>query len=237
MDRPKRPPLDRTTPIRSWAALLGIAPADGAPAADGAAPPPTPLDDVIARSVDLAYRVIDDYVRQGQRAAERLGARDLSAGALASDLQDASARLVHYASDATTLWLDFLRVASGAARPGAPAAAPDATPAAAAAPATAAEGGEALGVAIDVVAPGPTEVSLDLRPGATGATLVVHALRAVEPGKPPLADVAVVPPDGGPPRIRVRVPSGQPAGAYHGLVLDAATNRPLGALTVRVIDG
>src|SRR6185295_11430384 len=100
MDRPKRPPLPRTNPIRTWTSLFGAtppAPANGdtPPPADG----PADLGTVIARSVDLAYRVMDDYVQQGQRAAERVAGRAYGPDAWVTDAQDVTARVARYASD------------------------------------------------------------------------------------------------------------------------------------------
>ncbi len=41
-------------------------------------------------------------------------------------------------------------------------------------------------------------------------------------------------PDGGPLILRLVVPDDQPAGIYNGLVIDAASNRPVGTLSVRI---
>jgi len=89
---------------------------------------------------------------------------------------------------------------------------------------------------IEVVATRPVEVALDLRPERVSGRLRAHALRSVDPRKPRLADVAVRT-DGAAatPVLRIGVPDDHPAGAYEGLLLDEATNRPVGS--VRVVLG
>lgn len=232
MDRPKRPPLPRTTPIRTWTSLFTATPT-GATNGDAPSPADAPgdLGTVIARSVELAYRVMDDYVQQGQRAAERMAGRAYGPEAWVTDAQDASARVARYASDVMGLWLDAFDGVRGGTPPASPAPAP-------------ANGGpppEPTGapwLVIEVLASQPAAVTLDLRPAAGAGPLIVHALRDAEVEKPPLRDVRVEPAAGdGPSRVCVRVPPGQPAGTYHGLVVDEATNRPVGSVSVRLGDG
>ena len=80
-DRVTRPEPERTHPVRSWSTLFG------APERDGG------RDDVVSRSVDLAYRVVDEYVRQGQKTAQRLSERSYAPEAMARDVQDLTTRL------------------------------------------------------------------------------------------------------------------------------------------------
>lgn len=232
MERPKRPSLPRTNPIRTWASLFGGPPpaaADGNAPAAGA---PVDLGAVIARSVELAYRVMDDYVQQGQRAAERIAGRAYGPDAWVTDAQDVSARVARYASDVMGLWLD----AFDGVRTGPPVPSPAAAPAVNGARPP--EPGGPPWLVIEVLATQPAAVTLDLRPTAGTGPLIVHALRDAEVEKPPLRDVAVEPATGdGPSRVRVRVPAGQPAGTYHGLIVDEATNRPVGSVSVRLGDG
>jgi len=101
-DRIKRPPLERSEPIRNWSTLLGGAAAGG----EGAQ-----LNDVIGRSVDLGYRVIDAYVRQGQRAAERLGGGVAETASVTGDLQELSVRMAQYASELVGLWFQAMDAA------------------------------------------------------------------------------------------------------------------------------
>src|SRR5438128_6977170 len=91
--RVRRPEPDRTGPIRNWSALFGAPPAR-APEDEGAAEArPTSLGEAVSRSVELGYRVVDEYVRQGQRAAQRLNDRSLGPETIARDVQDLTARM------------------------------------------------------------------------------------------------------------------------------------------------
>jgi hypothetical protein len=90
-------------------------------------------------------------------------------------------------------------------------------------------------VRIEVVSARPAEVALELGPGLNGAALVVHALRAVDPEKPRLDDVTLRSDSAeGPLTLRIRVPDGHPAGVYNGLIIEEATSRPVGTLSVRL---
>jgi hypothetical protein len=222
-ERVKRPKMERTDPIRNWSTLFGGAAAAGESAT---------LNDVVARSVELGYRVVDEYVRQGQKAAARLTGGAGDAEAVTSDMQELSARMAQYASDLTGLWFQtidaMLANAGGGARPAAPAPSPAAV---AGAPA------EPVRVRVELASVQPVEVGLDLRPGTGSRPLIVHALRAVDPDRPPIA-VSVIPDsEKGAVRLRVHVPDDQPAGVYSGLLIDAEHTLPVGSLSVRVGGG
>jgi hypothetical protein len=81
-------------------------PAPGAAAADA-------IDDVVAHGVELGYRVIDEYIRQGQRAAERLNSRGYNNGrghsseAAVEDLQELVERLVRYSTSLIPQWVEL----------------------------------------------------------------------------------------------------------------------------------
>ena len=250
-DRPKRPAPERTQPIRSWSTLFSVPTPDreeGDRAADASAAEPrgAGLNDVVSRSVDLGYRVIDEYVRQGQKAAQRLNERSYGTQAMAGDLQDLAMRMTRYASDFAAVWLEFVQLAAtanGAAGPAPanPVEPADATvapvPCAVDAPHTDTATAEFARVRLEVLATQPTEVSLDIRPNAAGRQLLVHALRAVDPDKPRLTEVTFhAGSDGEPPRLRIRVPAGQPAGIYSGLIIDEQTSRPAGTVSVRIAE-
>jgi len=233
-ERIKRPKLERTDPVRNWASLLGVGGAlPGGGAAGGV------LNDVIARSVDLGYRVIDEYVRQGQRAAERLSGGAPDPAAVTNDMQEISARMAQYSSDLMSLWFQMMGAAMAnagmaASAPSAAAPPPPGTAAAATVAAGAASAGEPVRVRVEVASVQPVEVGLDLRPGAGRAPLLVHALRAVDPDKPALAASAVPDGDEGVVRLRVQVPDDHPPGVYSGLLVDERSNLPVGALSLRV---
>jgi hypothetical protein len=250
--RVTRPEPSRTSPFRSWGTLFGLAagappPHDGHAGASDETRDAASLGDVVSRSVELGYRVVDDYLRQGERAASRLGGGErLGPALLAGEAQDFAGRMTRYASDFLGLWLEFLEIAAtgrGAAMPMPPPTSnghpappdapvpPPATPGAASPAAPA----ERVRVRVEVVSARPAEVSLELRPDLDALALVVHALRAVDPEKPRIDDVTLRR-DGaeGPLTLRIRVPEGHPAGVYNGLIIETATSRPVGTVSVRL---
>ena len=226
-DRIKKPKLDRTDPVRNWSAMFGGAAA--AAGGNGA------LSDVIARSVDLGYRVIDEYVRQGQKAAEQLTGGSADFEAMTGSVQEMSVRMAQYTSDVLGMWFQMMgaaMAAPGAAAWTAPAS--RAEPARSAPPAAAPVAAEPVRVRVEVASTRPVEVGIDLRPGAGLTPLIVHALRAVDPDKPVLTATVVANGEPGVLRLRVRIGDDHPPGVYSGLLLDEASGLPVGALSLRV---
>jgi hypothetical protein len=244
-DRFKRPILDRDSPIRSWSTLFATAPrgvAGSTPDGAAMAERDDSLNGVVARSVDLGYRVVDEYIRQGQKAAQRINERTYGAETMASDAQDLAMRMLQYASDFAAVWLEFVQLAStgSAARPAASASGdgsqippqPSARPPQETAPS---ESSEIARVRIEMLSTHPTEVSFEIRPLAVRRPLLVHALRAVDPEKPRLTEVVFHPgSDDAPARLRIHVPADQPPGTYSGLIVEEETSRPAGSVSVRV---
>ena len=254
-DRVKRPQLERNEAIRNWSTLFKRPVADGASTADPESAAPggsehVSLNDVVARSVDLGYRVVDEYIRQGQKAAQRINQRSYGAQTMAGDVQDLAMRMTQYASDFAAVWLQLVQLAAAGngapggprARDGAERAAPEATAAAidpAVGPSARGEASppEATRVRIEVRSAQPTEVAVDIRPDAARRPLIVHALRAVDPDTPRLNDVSFEPgSDDTPACLRIRVPAGQVPGIYSGLMIDEGTSRPVGTVSVTITD-
>jgi len=243
-ERIRRPKLDRTQPIRSWSTLFDVPPrAPGADARRGARGAATSVNDVVSRSVDLGYRVIDEYIRQGQRTAQRINDRSFGTETVVNDFQEVGTRLAQYASDFAALWIEVMQMATVGGAPRWPAGqrpesappdvAPPAAPDAVASPAAAYDRAR---VKIAVASAQLTEVDLDLRPEVTGRRLLVQALRAVHPDHPKLTDVLFEPAQGAEAAtLRIRVPAGQPAGVYNALIIDADSSRPVGTLSLRVM--
>jgi len=241
-NRLKRPRLERTRPIRSWSGVLGasggVAPTEGDSATDGGRSPR--IEDAISRSIELGYRVVDDYIQQGQRAAQRLSTGRLGAETVASEMQDLGARIARYASDFFGAWVELLDLAAEGSAARRHAAAPAGAAPAAAGPAnpppkaTNPDRRTPSGVRLEVVSTRPTDIDLDLRLERVTGALRAHALRSADPRKPRLDPPTIRPDETGrtTPVLTVRVPDGHPAGSYEGLILDEATNRPVGSLRV-----
>jgi len=246
--RIRRPKPERGEPIRNWSATF-IPDGLRANAKESDSHDPSPS----ARAVDLGYRIVDDYLRQGQNAARVLGGdRSYGPEAMANDVQEMSSRMLRYASDFAGVWFELMGMASAAAgqTPGAesdrpkspfeaPFAAPPPRPAAGEnghAPETTRATREVASpaVSIELHSTQPTEVVVDLRPKGSLQHLAVHDLRAVDPEKPRLEDVAFEADGEDRVRVLVRIPEGQPPGTYNGVVVDDETSLPAGTLCVRI---
>jgi len=209
------------------------------------------MNEVVAHSVDLGYRVIDEYIRQGQKAAQRFTDRSFSPDSMTGDAQELGARMAQYASDFTALWMEAMQLganqfganvgrwpmspadAVSAANGPRPATSKPAPP-----PPDAAKDADSgrTRVRVAVTSPHPTEVLIDLRPIAAGQRLAVHALRAVAEGKPRLTDVSLEQTSADAPlTLRIRVPARQPAGVYNGLIVDEETGKPMGTVSLQVL--
>ena len=112
-ERVARPQVGRTKPARNWQTLFGPPPADEAGAADEGSGRSKGGDaaNPIARGVELGYRVMDEYVKQGARVAGLRG----GGGARASEaggavLPQLTERMFQYASDFASVWLEAMGV-------------------------------------------------------------------------------------------------------------------------------
>jgi hypothetical protein len=231
----RRDPV-RSAPIRDLATAFrdgdswGKGAPNGTAAADGDSCDGS-LGDVISSGVALAYRVINDQIRQGQRVAEQLSDQYYPPGA-GRDAMEVGEKLVQASTEAWRVWLDFLtKLFGGADFPGnLPAAWSSVLPAVAAAPPQ-----RPPAVSVEVSAARPTRVTLELRPKAAGRPLATFDLRSVEATKPPLTDVTF---ECGLPGeivgVRIRIPNGQPPGTYTGVVVDRDTGDSLGTMSVRI---
>ena len=226
-----RPKLDRTAPIRSFSEMLR-----GSPAADGNGSEQPPKDDVVSRTVELGYRVVDDYLKAGQRAAESRGASADGSSAIVRDFQDLAGRMARYASDLTEIWFQLMELsARGAAANGANGAAAAPPAEASPAPPVSEPATREVRIAVQIASAKPVEVLLDLRVATVPRAVVVHSLRAPEAEKPRIRGVTFDAEAGdAPPRLVLRVPATQPAGVYSGLVIDEETSRPIGTISVAI---
>jgi hypothetical protein len=241
--RVKRPELPRSEPIRSWSTLFG-------PASGGAPGPLGGASDSVQRGVELGYRVIDEYIRQGSSmAASFTSPRGAQAPSL-QDLPQMTERMLRYAADMSSLWFDAMNMmvsnlgaqagaqaSNGGAAPATPGAsapaAPGPAPASAAAAPVPANGSQAAArIVLDVRSPEHTAeviVALD----AAAPEVVVEELRNVSGlDQGAIPGVSLAAGADGATRVRVRVPKGLALGRYSGAVLAAATRRPVGRITV-----
>lgn len=223
--RLKRPEPERTGPHRNFPLMYQRPGSDAhgaSPQPDAASGPSSGgIAETVARGVRLAYRVIEEEIELGQRVARELNERSYGSGAMAGDFRDIGEAALQTWAKLGTAWLELLGSFTGSVRPGQhhggePAQRPGATE-----------------VWLDVTARQPVQVALDLHPHARGP-LLVYELHAPQRSSPPLADVHLDDVESGrPATLRLRVPPGQPAGQYAGVVVDGAGN-VRGTLAVRL---
>jgi hypothetical protein len=192
-----------------------------------------PLGEAVATAVDLGYRVLDEYLRQGQSAARRFGVRPERAEAAVDDLQALATRMARYTSDFLGVWAQFVDVALSAGRLGVPTVprppSPDHAPAPGSSPARTA-------VAVRLVSRKAAEVAVDIASDMAGRPLTVQDLRSSDPGIEPITGVHFEPVAGATTRrLHVTVPPDQPEGTYVGVVVDDESGRFAGTVMVTVL--
>jgi len=238
-DRPTRPELPRSEPIRSWSTLFGPGRATpGAPNGSGAA------GDSVKRGVELGYRVIDEYVKQGTTVANAFANPGRAQMPSAQDLPKMTERMMQYGSDFASIWFDAMGLVmsnlNGAGATGSSAQAATSSPAGhAATPRSAAaqpglvESQPSTRLALELRSRQPTELLFTLDAPLTSGRVVVEDLRA-RSGATSIRGVVVELPDNpmAPIKVFVQVPPRAPRGRYTGAILDATTNNPRGRVTV-----
>jgi hypothetical protein len=267
-ERFKRPEPERDQPIRNWSTLYG--------SPDPPPPRREPDQDPVRRGVNLGYEVVEEYLRQGERAARSFGAGGVSPQAWAGEIQGLTSRTMQFAWDFLSMWFELMGALSslgGGAGPGGrpgfrdwrvgapetprpfgagsfaagPAYGP---PGFSSVPPAAADardhqhgagGGELAAppvVALEADGSARVEVIVDIRPGPAGRRLIAHDLRAPGGDHSRIQNVTIeVRPEDRRVSVRLRIPPGQPAGTYSGLVLDEEESIPRGTLCVKVLAG
>jgi len=246
-DRKKRPTAERTEPRRDMASMFGdTKPPPQAAATNGAAEP----DPHVASGVGAGYRVIDEYLRQGQEAARAAwlgGFPGLGGerGRGEAELAAMAGQMLRYSTELASFWTAMLNNVSRPSpagdipRPpapggfdfGGPVPSPKPAPESPAAAAPAHEAAPAVTLALD--SKRPLEVTVRLDPHGPLGKLRVHDLRAASEELPRLRGVRAELRSGSL-SIALKVGKDQPAGVYSGMIVDDATNLPAGTLSVRV---
>jgi hypothetical protein len=277
MDRKrlKRPELERNRPIRTWGTLFrppGTGKTEpGGPRSQGdakngvGAGSPSPAETLpfadpgigrtLADSVDAGYRVINDYIQQGQAMAQAFNPSAWGTQGqenVPPDVQQLAQRVMQYGWDFAGVWFEMWQRMAGNSSgwPPPPSGGtngqqpPWASPAPQAerprshppSPPTHAEGPAAgpKRMVVSVVSERRTAATLEWRPGSA-ASLALHALRPEGHTAPPIKDVSIEA-DGEHQTLTVKVvvrPT-QPPGVYNGMIVDTQSNLPRGTVSVRV---
>ncbi len=239
-ERATRPELPRTEPIRSWSTLLG---ADSGPARAQAAyaAGARTTSDAVQRGVELGYRVVDEYLRQGTKAADAFTGRGRQQATPNNDFPQMAERMMRSAQDFSSLWFDMMgtlmqnmpKQPTNGAREGTspPSAEWPSGDAAPAAENQRAEPGR-WRVVVRVESGRTTEATVTLDDAFE--TAVVEPLRAANGSAFIEASLASAAEPARVIRLSARVPADVPADRYTGVVLDAATGRPVGRVTIEV---
>jgi hypothetical protein len=246
--RRKRPPVARTEPDRSFAGWVKPGPPREGPGAGRPAEPepeesgPPNGRDRTYQAINGAYRLIDEYLRQGQKMAEELWLPAEASGRTQGAF-DAPMRFMRAMGDMTMAWMEVMQQwpggsaqpqGSGVAGPftaGRPPPAPPAGPAERAASPSATRP-----LRVSVNATVPVEVSVHLADGTDLSDLVASELRTFggDPASIRSVVVEATGPRGEPPVLRIAVPPGQAAGTYSGLLVSRASQQPRGTISLVV---
>lgn len=232
----------RTEPNRNWSTLYrqphswGFHTTSAEPPVTAQEKQEPRSENIVSHGVELGYRVVEEHIRQGQHTAQQINNHPPNSHprTVKSDIQTLIERLARYYTDLGSVWGDLINSLAAdpnfldnLLRPLQPQPVPamhNGTPK-----------NRAATVAIEVTSPRPTQVILDLHPGAEGLLLTTPGLHAVDSQKPPLTEVIFEPSiDDGNLCLRIRVPDGHPPGTYTGVIVDREAHVPRGTLSIRI---
>lgn len=268
-NRMKRPKLERDRPVRSFSTLFG-APAsgrahsepDGASETDGSessngssngadgANGSAGAGRAVSETVEMGYRVIDDYLRQGQKVAEAFNPAtwmNPGQGGSNEELQKIAQRVMQYGWDFAGMWFEmWSRMGGAGAWPQGPWMAgmpfgpsPNGQQHGGGPERHASAdgmGAEPVRLEIDVRSSRATSTSIELRPGKTHDLILQRLRPAAEDGLP-IGEASLEPAaDGHALKLKVTVPDEQKAGIYNALIVDSRTNLPRGTFSITVTD-
>jgi hypothetical protein len=264
--RRQRPDPARTGPIRSGTAHVRrhAKPPNDTVGAGAREQPPDSIVDTVKQTiegvVDLGYTVIEQQIREGQQAADRLRAGLATSPQLNTDVNNLVEGLVATTRDVGATWLDVISIVLRSVGPQTPCPTPPRGFAAAGQPGmtrartgtttrTSTSGSATTISSItpaDAAAPAVPpvilvtgirvrRVTLDLRPPSIQFVPFVRSLAASDPRHAPLTGVRFeLSADQTHSVLSVNVPRNQPAGTYTGVIVDSTTNEPGGTVSVTV---
>jgi hypothetical protein len=239
--RPKRPAAERTEPYRSWHGGPSQTARSGDAEADSEQSPFARRDsghEAGYRAINGAYRVIDEFLREGQRMAENLWLPLDRSEERASFL--APERFLRAMGDMTLAWMELMQQWASVVQ-----AAPKESPLGGAGPFTvgrtprdpsaSAEAGSRSrrALTIFVQALGRAEASVEFGELSDLEGLMVTELRSLGGDAEPIREVTLQASATEPAQLTIRIPEAQPAGTYNGLLLEKDSQKPRGAVTCR----
>ncbi|MDB5483850.1 MAG: hypothetical protein JWO83_4903 [Caulobacteraceae bacterium] len=231
-ERLSRSPPARPGPRR--ALLPEVEAVNGMVVGVGGRPAP---DDTIGHAVDAAYRVVEENIEEGRRAAERLRGAGHPATEGTPGARALAGRLMHMTRELGGAWVDLVvalvnepevraAVDRMTSHDRARAAAPSPSPA-----------GSATSVIHRVSSRKPVELTLSPLPAlGPGAVPAIAGLHALDPATPAITQVAFTRRPDDALELAIAIPDDQPADTYWGTLVDLTSRQPIGTLTVRVLE-
>lgn len=243
--RVSRPSPERRGPIRSWSTLLGgNDEAKKRAAVRTRGHEPQPDESPAEHGVKVGYQVADEYLRASDSSRSAWTA--FGQGAAVRDPQQLAGRLLQYAADLSTGWLDLMgTLMMNGGMPPPVAGKPPGGFAATAEPSvparkadehepTAAAGSTLTELAIRVKSARSVEVSASVdAAGMDGSSLTVHALRS-KAGKQRISGVKLERAADGGLTLSIEIPANLPSGLYSGVIVDTVLSVPRGSVKVSV---
>jgi hypothetical protein len=220
-ERLRRQDPHRTGPIRRFSTMFRP---EGAQTS-GSGGQSAPIQDEIGDAVRMGYSVIEEQIRQGQRAAEKLGGAASGFGSATNTVTDVANRLMRYTTDLAALHFDLMAIVLQ----------PNDTNGGPGSVAAAASG--SARVTIEIESSRKNQVTLDLWQQSQNAKLTVPALHSAEADKPPITDIRfVAATEQTPAHLGIKIANTQPGGVYSGLILDSSSGQAGGTLSLKLDD-
>ena len=229
-DRQQRPQPARQGPNRQ------VPPSSGPPAGasgttPGAADGGKTVDQVVADAVRKGYQVVEENIRQGRAAAERVRAGSYGVSEIPSEIRTVANRLLTLGMELGTIWFQLIaavmrdpKLRTAFEEDLAPRTAPTVRPV-------------SPPVAYRVRCSREVEHSLSLHPLSSPAVPAVAGLYSIEPNAPSISRERVTfrrnPDDSL--LVQINVPDEIPAGTYNGVLIDRDTHEPIGTLRLRIL--
>jgi hypothetical protein len=187
----------------------------------------------VQRGVELGYRVIDEYIKQGAAFAAPFTPSSQK-GASGQPPSVTPERMLQYASDLTSMWFDAMGtlIANGSPKANGAGAVAHERPQPSA-PSARAAGPVRIQIALRAKQDVDVLVTLEDTFNPT-ARISLESLRSPL-GKDALSDVDIVPAEGGGIRVTLNVPEGTARTRYSGAIIDGETNNPQGRVTIQVV--
>jgi hypothetical protein len=232
-ERITRPELDRDHPFRRvgemWSSVGGGQgpddPLRGRAGGGSHGEREGSRSEFVADGVRSAYRVIDEYLNQGQRVARQIGSLSYGPMKLGASNPEVQGRWVQLTSELIANWFDLLGLVTETLAPSfeGEEASPEhrATPVA---PST------QVHVSVEIASKRPALIEVGFQPGRDTVNVASHGLQNLGGGE--TIPVEFNARDHGTLIVRLSVPDDQPPGLYTGVLVVPETGAPVGTVSL-----